>query len=392
MSSVSTPVNTLAAAAPQANNGARARLRASVNRLQYLDWVRGLGAAIMLQGHVFDSYLRSDLRPGPAYMWSQFAGGMPPAIFLFLTGVTYAFLMDSSERKGMAPRRRVWTALGRSGYLFFLAFAFRAFEFISGYPVSTWYDFQRVDILNCMGFAIAALSFLAAFRTAQRARAAFGIALGIAFASPLISQVDWSVLPWQVRAYLIPDHRFFGFFPWGAYLAFGIAAGSALRVIRAEKLARAMQWTALAAAAAIVCCHYFANSSLTIYAASDYWLNSPAQVLTKQSVTLVLLAFAFLWTQRLAPGGWSWLRQFGTTSLLVYWVHIELVYGRWLWFLKENLDVAHTIVAALAIMLLMLGISVVKTRRVEIWKWLRRCLGGAAANRLPDPFTAEAAD
>jgi hypothetical protein len=315
---------------------------------------------------------------------------MPPAIFLFLTGVTYAFLMNSSERKGMAPRGRVWTALGRSGYLFFLAFGFRAFMLVSGYPVSTWSDFLRVDILNCMGFSIAALSILAAFRTAQRARIAALAGLGIAFASPLISQVDWSRVPWMLRAYIVPDHRFFGFFPWGAYVAFGLAAGSALRLIPADKLARAMQWSALIAAGLIACCHYCANSNLSIYAASDYWLNSPAQVLTKQGVTLIMLAFAFLWTQYLAPAGWSWVRQFGTTSLLVYWIHIELIYGRWFWFFKESLNVSQTVVIAITVILFMLGVSTAKTRRAEIGAWLRRYLFGAPANGLPDPLTAEA--
>src|ERR1039458_4446399 len=86
----------------------------SSSRLQYLDWVRGLGAVIMLHGHVWDSFLRDDLRSGGPYILSQFLGGMPPAIFLFLTGVTLAFLMDSSERKGMAPAARVWTAYRRA--------------------------------------------------------------------------------------------------------------------------------------------------------------------------------------------------------------------------------------------------------------------------------------
>src|ERR1022692_1887077 len=106
----------------------------SSSRLQYLDWVRGLGAVIMLHGHVWDSFLRDDLRSGGPYILSQFLGGMPPAIFLFLTGMTLAFLMDSSERKGMAPATRVWTAYRRSGYLFFLAFAFRLQLWIFGIP------------------------------------------------------------------------------------------------------------------------------------------------------------------------------------------------------------------------------------------------------------------
>ena len=76
-------------------------------RILYLDWVRGLAAVVMLQGHVFQSFLRNDLRTGGPYMMSQFAGGMPPAVFLFLLGVTYAFLMDSQERKGVPAGSRM---------------------------------------------------------------------------------------------------------------------------------------------------------------------------------------------------------------------------------------------------------------------------------------------
>src|SRR5450432_2483183 len=97
----------------------------SSSRLLYLDWVRGVAAIIMLQGHVFNSFTRQDLRTGGPYLLSQFVGGMPPAIFLFLTGVTLAFLMDSSERKGFSPGRRVWSALNRAGFLLGIAFLFR---------------------------------------------------------------------------------------------------------------------------------------------------------------------------------------------------------------------------------------------------------------------------
>src|SRR5579885_1398723 len=123
------------------------KTKASSYRLSYLDWVRGLGALIMLQGHVFDSFLRNDLRGGGAYIYSQFVGGMPPAIFLFLTGVTLAFLMDSSERKGLAARARLWKSLRRAGYLFAVAFAFRLQMLITGWP-APWTDLFKVDILN----------------------------------------------------------------------------------------------------------------------------------------------------------------------------------------------------------------------------------------------------
>src|SRR5882724_1505874 len=94
-------------------------------RLPYLDWLRGLAAITMLQGHVFHSFLRNDLREGGTYKLSQFAGGMPPAIFLFLLGVTFAFLMDSQERKGVSAKGRVLASMRRSGFLFAVAFLFR---------------------------------------------------------------------------------------------------------------------------------------------------------------------------------------------------------------------------------------------------------------------------
>jgi hypothetical protein len=319
----------------------------------------------MLQGHVFDSFLRNDLRPGGAYVFSQFLGGMPPTIFLFLTGVTLAFLMDSTERKGLIPRERVFTAFRRSGYLFFLAFAFRLQLFLFGFPAD-WHDLFRVDILNCMGFAIAALSVMAFFRTAERVRLCAALGLGIAFAAPLISQMDWSWMPWMLRDYLVPDHRFFGFFPWAAYLAFGMSAGSVIRILPPDATERAMQWAALAAGVLILACQYFASLPYSVYPKSEYWLNSPAQILTKLGVTLLMLAFAFLWTRYGASDRWSWVRQFGTTSLLVYWVHIELVYGRELWFLKNNLNVPQTVVAAFLVILLMLGLSTLKTNRDRV--------------------------
>ncbi len=153
-----------------------------------------------------------------------------------------------------------------------------------------------------------------------------------------------------------------------------------------------MQWTALAAAGAIACCQYCAHFPYSIYTASDFWLNSPAQVLTKQSVILIMLACAFVWTQYIARDGWSFVRQFGTTSLLVYWVHIELIYGRWMWFFKENLNVLQTAALSAAVVLLMLGISLAKTRRAELSAWARSYIRGTPANGLPDPLTIELSD
>jgi uncharacterized membrane protein len=341
--------------------------------LAFLDWARGLAAITMLQGHAFHAFTKQELRDGGPYVGSQFLGGMPPAVFLFLVGVTLSFLMDSQERKGVAAGRRVLVGLRRAGYLFAIAFLFRFQLWLFGQPGSPWTDLLRVDILNAMGFAVATFSVMALFSTADRVRMCAVLGVVIAAASPLVSQLDWSGVPAAVRAYVAPDYQFFGFFPWAAYVAFGLSAGSIIRSLKPEEMERTAQWAALTGFGLIVAGQYFSNYPYTIYAKSEFWLDSPLLVFIKLGVILVLLSFAYLWNRQ-SHGRWSWVRQFGMTSLLVYWVHIELIYGRWLWFWKENLTVGQTAIAAFCLVGLMLVLSTARTQWKN-WRLLTFSLG-----------------
>ncbi len=332
----------------------------SSSRLLYLDWVRGLAALIMLQGHVFNSFTRTDLRENGPYLLSQFVGGMPPAFFLFLTGVTLAFLMDSTERKDMPAGRRVMAAFSRAGFLLAIAFLFRL-QLWAFSTARQWSDLLRVDILNCMGFSIAVASVMALFRTVERIRLCAVLGFAVAAAAPLLSQVDFSGVPEVVKNYLVPSKNFFGFFPWAAFLFFGVSFGSLLRKLKDEQIPQAMQWFAMGGIALAFGAYTVSSMSLSFYTNSDFWLNSPALIFIKLGVVYLCIAFAFLWTLQSDSEGWSWVRQLGTTSLLVYWVHVELVYGRWLGFWKDHLNIGETVIAALVVTLLMLGLSVAKT-------------------------------
>jgi uncharacterized membrane protein len=330
-------------------------------RLRYLDWTRGLAALIMLQGHTFHSFARTDLRDQGPYVFSQFLGGIAPAIFLFLTGITMAFRMDSDERRGMTPGARVISALSRARYLLIIAFLFRIQLWLFSLPWNPFSIILKVDILNCMAVAGAALSVMAVFRTHERARLCAVLGLAIAAASPLISQLDWNGVHPLLKNYIAPDYLFFSFFPWAAFFAFGLSAGSVIRLLKDDQMDRAMQWSALLGGGLIVGGRYFSELPFSLYPNSEFWLNSPAQILMKLGVVLWILPFAFLWTRYVASTGWSLVRQLGTTSLLVYWVHIELVYGRWLGAWKESLDNMQVVVVSAGVIGLMLGLSVLRT-------------------------------
>jgi uncharacterized membrane protein len=335
-------------------------------RLLYLDWVRGLAALIMLQGHVFHSFIRNDLREGNLYVFSQFIGGLPPAVFLFLTGVTFAFLMHSQERKGVTPARRCLTSLRRAGYLFLLAFAFRFQLWAFSWGQGSASDLLRVDVLNCMGFALAVMSIMSLFTTVDRVRLCAILGLAIACASPFVSQIQWGATPWIIKSYLAPDHTFFGFFPWAAFVAFGLSFGSLLRTLDEEQLPQGMLWIGLTGLVTLFGAHTMSNVGVSLYSKSDFWLDNPLLILIKLGVILLAVTFAYLWHRQASAQNWSWIRQFGVTSLLVYWVHIELVYGRWLAGWKESLTGEQTLIAAAGIIMLMLLLSVTKTNFPKI--------------------------
>jgi hypothetical protein len=192
-----------------------------------------------------------------------------------------------------------------------------------------------------------------------RLGAIFGFA--IAAASPLVSVIPWAILPQGFHDYLAPSQSSFGFFPNAAYAAFGVSAGSVIRTVSSEHLDRVFQWAALAGTVLVLTGYYFSASPYSLYPSSEFWLNSPTLVLIKLGVILWLAAFSFLWNKGVRSERWGFIRQFGMTSLLVYWVHIELVYGRALYFFKESLTVGQTLIAAILIILFMQGLSLART-------------------------------
>ena len=332
----------------------------ATSRLQFLDWVRGFGAAIMLQGHTYHSFLRQDLRTSSTFVLSDFLGGLPSAVFLFLTGVTLAFLMDSRERQGASGGARFIASLRRAGYILGLGFLVRIQLWAFAWPGSPWTDLLRVDVLNCMGLALAVMAVMAVFRTVERVRLCAVLGIAIAAASPLVSQIDWSGVHPLIKGYIAPDYVSFGFFPWGAFVAFGLSLGSLIRIVTHEQLERAMQWMALAGCALIVGSQHLSQLP-SLYTKTEFWLDSPFMILIKLGAILLLVAFAFVWNKHTAEK-WSWVRQLGTTSLLVYWVHLELIYGRWLGFWHSTLGIGQCTVAAVMVMILMVVLSLARVR------------------------------
>jgi fucose 4-O-acetylase-like acetyltransferase len=183
--------------------------------------------------------------------------------------------------------------------------------------------------------------------------------------------IDWGWLPPQVTAYFVPSYDYFSFFPWGAYIAFGLSAGSILRLTSADQVNRIMQWATLSGIVLVMGGQYFSQVGWSVYPKSEFWLNGPSMVAIKLGALMMIIAMAYVWHEYGLRGKWSIARQMGTTSLVVYWTHIELVYGRTAALLKESLNTAQCVFCAAILIALMLGLSLLRTHWAVAMRLLR---------------------
>jgi hypothetical protein len=279
--------------------------------------------------------------------------------------------IENRDDKGWSPMGRAWDVLKRAGYILVIAELILLQQYVFQGSLSNWRYLLRVDILNCMALAIAVACVIAL--APRRKRPGIAIALGTAIAAlaPVACAVDWHGVPTFLKNYLIPGAGRFAFFPEAAYVPFGIAAGFVIRRAGEKHVESAMAWIAFAGFGLIYGGEFFSNQPYSLYSNSDFWVNSPGLIVIRTGLMLVLTAAGFLWTRFGFTLGI--VRQLGTTSLLVYWVHIELVYGSWLQVLKKHLTAGQAALATIGVIALMYGLSVAKTR------WLPAIKSGLSA-------------
>jgi uncharacterized membrane protein len=155
---------------------------------------------------------------------------------------------------------------------------------------------------------------------------------------------------------------FFPPFPWAGFAALGAAAGMVLPVVRRSgREAHLFAGMALAGAAAIPLALWSDRVSPAVYPRYDFWHTSPAYFAVKAGVVLLTMAAAYLLDRLPGQGP---IRQLGRTSLLIYWVHLEIVYGSYVvpgW--RGSLPLGQAVAAVATLMLVMLALSYARTAR-----------------------------
>ncbi len=340
--------------------------------------LRGLAVIAMVMGHSIDSVLSRELRLTGLFQAYEILRGFTAPMFLVVSG--FAFAVVTFQRWNLyttntpALRSRITKMLFLLGVGYALHFPFFSLNKILYDTTAAEYALMlQVDILHCLAVSILVLQgFVLVGRTPQRFAAIASVAGALAaLAAPAL----WSV-PFQsaVGPVLAPYFNqqvpsLFPLFPTSAYLFSGAAVGTLYSLARTQRRESAFpKYLALAALALAAVALAGELLPLTVYPAHDFWKAGITMFLVRLSGVLLVVA-GFASFIRIPAHPAEHLMVLGRSSLMVYIIHLVIVYGSpankgLMQLLGQTLPAAETLLVAVLVLLSMLML-------VHLWNYLR---------------------
>jgi len=292
-----------------------------------------IAMALMIQGHTLDVLLRPNYQSSWWYNTWEFCRGFTAPTFLLLSGFSFALatIRRLDDHTILGPK--VYARLRKFAFFVLLGYSMRfpvhSVRDLSSIGAGSWQSFLQVDVLQTIGFTLIFLQLLVlVLRSKLRfAVVTFAGSLLVAFATPLLwNSAAANALPLVLRSALIgTTGSLFPLLPWTAYVLLGAALGTAYLTLAhsSERLLKAFVPVGLALMSIGISSEHL---SLRLYGQPNFWPTTPHLFLTRVGFVLVILGlatFAVPLTQTSAKT----LRSFAEESLLVYFVHVDLLYG-----------------------------------------------------------------
>lgn len=352
----------------------------------------------MFQTHCYDAWLGGGARDSRFAMWSHLGGTFPAPLFLFLAGISVALIVDRLQQKGAAASKIGRRVIFRGAQILGLGLLFRGQEYAISWGWAPWSDLFRVDVLNTIGVSIMcmgamcwiSLSFTRADASPCRETTGSGVqangqrrhnglltatAAAVAAVISGLTPLLWTswrprFLPWELESYIngvhnlgTPQPWLFPIFPWTGFAFAGLAVGQILTSAWGQKLGTwIFPLTGVSGVALVYAAKFSDPLPWQFYPVYDYWHTSPSFFVLRLGMLLVLVLGAYAWCRwGLGQIGFSPLIQLGKTSLLVYWVHIELVYGRLHILAPHSQTIPRASMGLFVIFLSMLALSLART-------------------------------
>jgi uncharacterized membrane protein len=313
---------------------------ASSRRLAFIDLLRGWAVIVMIETHVVNATIQKSIAEAPWFEVINFINGLVAPTFLFASGMAFAVTTRRKREAYLSFGTPLLKQLWRLLFILIIAYILHLPKFnlkamLEGLTERQVLVFLQADVLHCIAVTLLFLQVVLFVVRTEKLLYRVGAAMGVVilFVTPFMWGVDWlTVMPAPLAAYLNGLHfSLFPLFPWMAFILAGTIAGHAFSLSQDAPVPEggpAFPIRRFAyAGGALILLSFVLMPLAWVYPTYDYWRYSPAFVLLRLGIVLVFAAgaMAFELKKGVSPG--SLVTLVGRESLLIYTVHLMLIYG-----------------------------------------------------------------
>jgi len=365
----------------------------SLSRFQFIDIFRGCAVFFMIETHVVNALLLPPIKDGFAFKLLTFFNGFVAPSFLFCAGLSLAIMLHRKWDSFISVSSVFWKYIARLLFIFCVGYALHLpmFSFHGLLELNDdkiLSSFYQADVLQVISLSLITLSLLTVvIRNSQKYYYVISsITLAIVFSSPIVREMSYEQLPHWLTPYLTMNVKSqFPLFPWSAFLISGTIIGSLFMKAKEKNIERQfIIRTSLVSVGGIIVSLLFEILPFEIYPDHNFWKASPEFFFMRLGFVNLFFCTWWLYEQKIETifhntlltfqktlsSIVSSMKVFGQESLLVYVVHLWIVYGsvliHWSMILRYGKTLGYAECFALS-----LGLIIAMYFLAYGWHWIK---------------------
>jgi uncharacterized membrane protein len=304
------------------------------SRLHFVDLHRAIALLVMIEVHVFNSMLIPSIKQTGWFSVLNFINGLVAPSFLFVSGIAFVLSSRSKLDEQRKFGKAFWKRLQRIGLVFIAGYSLHLpvlsmRKMIYEIPYEKVLGFYNVDVLQCIATGL--LLLLIIRLAIKNDRLYHFVILTMVIIIIAISPLMWSVdfgnyLPIPLANYFNQKHgSFFPLFPWLGFMFSGVVIMNIFLEFREKGLEEFFVKRMMIISLIVILLSHLLLSDLFPQVIRSIRPNPIFFVERLAYVCLIFsLCFYFLRKKEISK---SLILDVSRESLLVYWLHLTLLFG-----------------------------------------------------------------
>jgi uncharacterized membrane protein len=350
------------------------------SRLVFIDLLRGWAILVMIEVHVFNAFILPELKLTSWYNYLNFINGLVAPSFTFISGFVFLLASHKKIESFRAYGSAFWKQIGRIALIWVIGYALHLpfFSFHRSIAESTesqLLGFYQSDVLHCIAFGLLLLFMLRLLIKNDLAYRKVLFSSGVLIVVTTLFIWDYDFTQWApapIAAYINSQHNsIFPLFPWLAFMLFGgYFASSYIAAREQQKEKKYIVHFAVIGATLIILCAIEKVLPFNLHIGSIDIRANPFFFFERLGIVMMLLALCWFYAEQRKTEK-SFVLDVSRESLMVYTVHLLVIYGRF-WNGRSLVFYAGGTFSALQCIAGTIGLMIIMIAAAKAWGWLKR--------------------